>query len=76
MLLLGSLANFLSGTTLWSSGNPVDKHPAAWFIVDEFVLKLCFHHSFKHISRLFWVLKKVLRYAGMLANVWFQHEFG
>ena len=34
------------------------KHPAAWFFVVGFLVKLCSHDSFKHIVRLLWVGKK------------------
>ena len=40
----------------------VHKHPAAWFFVGDFLVKLCFRYSFKQILRLFWVGKKVLRF--------------
>ena len=36
----------------------LQKHPAAWFFVVDFLVKLCSHDSFKHILRLFWVGKK------------------
>ena len=33
-------------------------YPATWFLVVDFLVKLCSHDSFKHILRLFWVGKK------------------